>query len=323
MVFLRALALRSVRRHSVALLCLCLTCVDAASAIDESSPTTELSPVGDPKVKQEELGMYRTAGLVNQSLRNPEVRQAILRVPRHLFVPDEVAQMAYEPRALPIGKGQTISQPYIVALMTEQARITRGSKVLEIGTGSGYQAAVLAELGARVFSIEIIPELAAEARSRLASLGYTGVTVREGDGWVGWQEEAPFDAILVTAATPVVPEKLVKQLANKGRLIVPLERSGEKGERLLVIERDGENLIRRDLGAVRFVPLTGIAGALREQVEEGQKSILEELTEELGVQKSEPRSSTTDRPWEPPEDVLEKGAESEEGDDDSRDPGEK
>lgn len=246
----------------------------------QPSERDAIGGAGEEHMAEDDLGLYRTAGIVNQSLRSPEVRGAILRVPRHLFVPDKVTDLAYEPRALPIGSGQTISQPYIVALMTEQARVGRGSRVLEIGTGSGYQAAVLAELGAEVYSIEIIPDLAKSAAERLESLGYTSVHVRQGDGWAGWPEAGPFDAILVTAATPVIPDRLLRQLANRGRLLVPLEQAEERGERLLVIERQGESFVRRDLGAVRFVPLTGIAASFRDEIEGGSQSVLEQLATE-------------------------------------------
>ena len=205
----------------------------------------------------ENLGPYQSEGLQRAALKSPSVIEAMSRVPRHLFVPADESDEAYEDRALSIGSGQTISQPFIVALMSQEAQVGEGAKVLEIGTGSGYQAAVLSELGARVFTVEIIPELAVRARERLAELGYDKVSVLEGDGWKGLPEQAPFDAILVTAAAPKPPVTLMAQLANRGRLVIPIEREDGEGEDLMVFEKDGENLITRNLGAVRFVPLTG------------------------------------------------------------------
>ena len=181
------------------------------------------------------------------------------RVPRHIFVPEEVRDAAYDDRALPIGCGQTISQPFIVALMTEQARVFPGARVLEIGTGSGYQAAVLSELGAQVFSTEIVPELSETAGIVLEELGYVSVSLRQADGWEGWPEQAPFDAIIVTASSPRVPEALLSQLVDGGRLVVPIESDAAWREELCVIERQGSNFITKEVGAVRFVPLTGKA----------------------------------------------------------------
>ena len=210
-------------------------------------------------MNQSETGPVVSKGLERIALKDPAVKAALSRVPRHRFVPVPEQAAAYEDRALPIGQGQTISQPYIVALMTEQAGISKGSKVLEIGTGSGYQAAVLAELGARVFSIELNHDLAKKAESLLSDLGYSErVSVRQGDGWDGWKEAGPFDAILVTAASPRVPPRLIEQLANRGRLVVPIEKYPSAGEQLLVFEKKDESIISRDLGAVRFVPLLGI-----------------------------------------------------------------
>lgn len=218
-------------------------------------------------MSQTETGPYVSKGLERVTLKDPAVKAALSRVPRHRFVPEPEKSAAYEDRALPIGEGQTISQPYIVALMTEQAGITKGSKVLEIGTGSGYQAAVLAELGARVFSIELNPDLAKKAELLLAELGYSDrIKLRNGDGWEGWQEAGPFDAILVTAASPKVPPRLIEQLANRGKLVLPIEKYQAAGERLLVFEKKDESIISRDLGAVRFVPLLGAARELENEL---------------------------------------------------------
>jgi protein-L-isoaspartate(D-aspartate) O-methyltransferase len=185
-----------------------------------------------------------------------EVLKAMGRVPRHLFVPEEMRRHSYDDSPLPIGLGQTISQPYIVALMTQLGRPKPHQRALEIGTGSGYQAAVLAELVREVFSIEIVPELAERAAAILARLNYRQVTVRAGDGYRGWSEKAPFDIILITAAAPRVPQPLVDQLADRGRLIMPLGRTGEI-QTLIVLEKNGKEIRRSTITAVRFVPMTG------------------------------------------------------------------
>lgn len=175
------------------------------------------------------------------------------QVPRHLFVPPGYQERAYSDTPLPIGHGQTISQPYIVAFMTQTIRPAPGMKVLEIGTGSGYQAAVLAATGARVYSIEIIPELAQSARENLARSGYAGVRLREADGYFGWPEEAPFDAILVTAAAPFVPPPLIKQLKVGGKMIIPVG-SPFLVQTLMLVEKDERRTRSRSLMPVRFVP---------------------------------------------------------------------
>ncbi len=185
-----------------------------------------------------------------------EVLRAMRAVPRHEFVPEEMRRFAYEDRPLPIGDGQTISQPYIVALMTELARPRKGSRVLEIGTGSGYQAAVLAEMGAEVHTIEIIPALAEEAHRTLESLGYKGIRYRVGDGYRGWPEAAPFDAVIVTAAPGHVPQPLVDQLKEGGRLVIPV---GEGSQYLEVVTRTAGASRKETITAVRFVPMTGEA----------------------------------------------------------------
>jgi protein-L-isoaspartate(D-aspartate) O-methyltransferase len=178
------------------------------------------------------------------------------RVERHRFVPESIREHAYEDRPLGIGHGQTISQPYIVAVMTEAARVRPGARVLEIGTGSGYQAAVLAELAGEVDTIELVEPLAKEAAARLVALGYRNVNVRAGDGYRGWPERAPFDVILVTAAPPEIPQPLLDQLAVGGRLVAPV---GEREQELVVVKRTEAGLSRRTLLPVRFVPMTGEA----------------------------------------------------------------
>lgn len=191
-----------------------------------------------------------------RGVKDPRVIAAMRKVERHRFVPASVAHAAYDDSPLSIGSEQTISQPYIVAFMTEAARVRPGDKVLEIGTGSGYQAAVLAELTDRVFTIEIICDLADRARATLASLGYGRVEVRCGDGYQGWREHAPFDAIIVTAAPPEVPKPLVEQLAEGGRLVAPVGANPDAQE-LLRLTKVGGELRRETLLPVRFVPLTG------------------------------------------------------------------
>jgi protein-L-isoaspartate(D-aspartate) O-methyltransferase len=193
-----------------------------------------------------------------EEVSNPAVLRAMETVPREEFVPESWRGAAYDDRALPIACGQTISQPAVVAYMTEQLRIGPDDRVLEVGTGSGYQAAVLAELAREVFSIERIPELAEAAAARLARLGYDNVRVRLGDGTGGWPEAAPFNAIMVTAAAPEIPPALLGQLGVGGRLIMPV---GEPcaGQVLELVERpNATETARRDLWPVRFVPL--IAG---------------------------------------------------------------
>ncbi|MXY51055.1 MAG: protein-L-isoaspartate(D-aspartate) O-methyltransferase [Gammaproteobacteria bacterium] len=198
----------------------------------------------------------RTAGYTRVSHINPAVLEAMATVPREEFVPDGARAVAYVNRPLPIGHGQTISQPFIVALMTHLLEPTAESRVLEVGTGSGYQAAVLAKVVDTVHTIEIIPELAEDATARLKRLGYDNVEVKVGDGWYGWPEAAPFDAIMVTAVGEDVPEKLVQQLRAGGRLVLPI--GNDFDQNLAVVEKaeDGEITMRHVL-PVRFVPLTG------------------------------------------------------------------
>lgn len=184
------------------------------------------------------------------------VLTAMLNVPRHRFVPPRYRSRAHVDRPLPIGEDQTISQPLIVALMSQLAGIEPGDKVLEIGTGSGYHAAVMAEMGATVYTIEIIESLGRSARLVLEGLGYEDVHVRIGDGYQGWPEHAPFDAIVVTAAPPEIPQPLKDQLAVGGRMVLPV---GDRYQELEVIERTAAGFERERHGAVRFVPMTGEA----------------------------------------------------------------
>ena len=185
------------------------------------------------------------------------VLQAMMRVERHEFVPEKSRSQAYRNHPLPIGHGQTISQPYIVAVMTDLVKITPNNTVLEIGTGSGYQAAVLAELVERVYSIEIVEPLAQQVKERLARLGYANITTRLGDGYYGWEEHAPFDSIIVTAAASHVPPPLVTQLKPGGRMVIPVGGPFQV-QFLLLIEKDLQGEVTsRQIAAVRFVPLTG------------------------------------------------------------------
>jgi protein-L-isoaspartate(D-aspartate) O-methyltransferase len=199
--------------------------------------------------------------LAAQGITDSTTLAAMRAVPRHEFVPPELREWAYANAPLPIGHDQTISQPYIVATMTQAIQPRPGLKVLEIGTGSGYQAAVLAQAGCRVFSIEIVAELAAAASATLARLGVDTVSVRHGDGYAGWPEAAPFDAILVTAAPEQVPDTLLQQLAPGGRLVAPIG-GQHAGQDLLLFEKSADGKVhRRELLPVRFVPMRrGVRG---------------------------------------------------------------
>jgi protein-L-isoaspartate(D-aspartate) O-methyltransferase len=226
--------------------------------------------IGDPPSPSEAAGgreAYARAqeqlvrdGIVAQGIRDPAVVAAMRAVPRHLFVPRRFQTLAYENTPLPIGYGQTISQPYVVALMTQAADLEPDDVVLEIGTGSGYQAAVLAEIAGRVYTIEIIGPLAERAGRTLAALGYDNIEVRHADGYFGWEELAPFDAILVTAAPDHIPSPLRSQLAHGGRLVIPVGPVGGYQE-LWLVERQGDTFSTTSLGGVSFVPLTRDTGS--------------------------------------------------------------
>lgn len=192
--------------------------------------------------------------IASRGVRDKRVLNAMRKIPRHSFVPSHMRLIAYRDSPLPIGEGQTISQPYIVAYMTEALSLKVSDRVLEIGTGSGYQAAVLAELVNSVFTIEIVPTLGKRASSVLKTLGYPNVTVRIGDGYRGWPEKAPFDAIIITAAPKRIPEPLLEQLNEGGRMILPL--GGRSQELILLTKRNGQ-IIRKNLLPVIFVPMTG------------------------------------------------------------------
>jgi protein-L-isoaspartate(D-aspartate) O-methyltransferase len=187
-----------------------------------------------------------------RDVQNAAVLQAMRRVPRHLFVPEHERPFAYDDRPLPIGRGQTISQPYIVAYMTEALQLEPSHTVLEIGTGSGYQAAVLAEIARQVYSIEIVPDLAESARLALAQAGYQNVEVRTGNGYLGWPDRAPFDRIIVTAAPPEIPQALVDQLAVGGVMVVPV---GTAYQEMVIITRTPDGVTQKRTIEVRFVPM--------------------------------------------------------------------
>lgn len=191
-----------------------------------------------------------------RGVQDEAVLAAMEAVPRHLFVPADMLPMAYGDHPLPIGHGQTISQPYIVAWMTELLALEPGARVLEVGTGSGYQAAVLGQMGMEVYTIEIVEALATQATERLAVMGYETITVRHGDGYYGWEEHAPFDAILVTCAPDHIPPPLVQQLADGGRMVLPVGPPGGY-QSLWLVEKQGDQVKSTEMGGVMFVPLTG------------------------------------------------------------------
>jgi protein-L-isoaspartate(D-aspartate) O-methyltransferase len=204
------------------------------------------------KYKSDRLNMV-TVQIVDRGITDTAVLRAMRKVPRHLFIPKEFQKEAYDDNPLPIGYGQTISQPYIVAYMTEVANPSPRKNVLEVGTGSGYQAAILAEIVKHVYSIEIVPELAKEASERLSAMGYSNVTVKFGDGYKGWKEYAPFDIIIVTAAAEQIPQPLVEQLAEGGRLVIPIGAPQEVQELILLEKKQGK-IEKHRLTFVRFVP---------------------------------------------------------------------
>ncbi len=220
-------------------------------------PAACAEPARTPAEGEEEVrGRMIEHDLVGRDIGDPRVLAAMAAVARERFVPPDLRGHAYDDGPLPIGHGQTISQPYIVAFMTQALELSGDESVLEIGTGSGYQAAVLGECAKQVFTIEIVEPLAESSRALLAELGYDNVHVRLGDGYRGWPEEAPFDAIILTAAPDHVPEPLVEQLAEGGRMILPV---GGWRQELVLLEKSGGEVTRRSVLPVRFVPMTGEA----------------------------------------------------------------
>jgi protein-L-isoaspartate(D-aspartate) O-methyltransferase len=225
-------------------------------ACSQKSGPAHAGPSEAEPREQERLHMV-SKQIEGRGVRDARVLEAMRKVPRHRFIPESQGAYAYEDRPLPIGHQQTISQPYIVALMSELASVKPGDKVLEVGTGSGYQAAVLAEMGVTVFSIEIVEPLAKRAKATLDEFGYgKRVTVRYGDGYAGWPKQAPFDAVIVTAAPPKIPKPLKEQLKVGGRLVIPV---GKHYQSLLRVTRTKEGFREESVIPVRFVPMTGKA----------------------------------------------------------------
>lgn len=216
----------------------------------------ELKPLEHSQPRQTERDRMVREQIIPRGVRDPHVIQALRTVPRHKFVPETEAEEAYEDHPLPIGFGQTISQPYIVAFMTKALRLQPHERVLEIGTGSGYQAAILSHIVDKVFSIEIVEPLAERAKNTIQKLGMTNVVVRAGDGYQGWPEEAPFDVIILTAAPDHIPQALLDQLAMGGRLILPL---GKYVQKLILMTRTQDGWQKEELLPVAFVPMTGEA----------------------------------------------------------------
>ena len=237
--------------------------IDVQGQLGEAMPSRAAEPstsdritVGDDRFLEHRRRMVQSQ-MRARGISNVRVLAAMQQVPRHRFVPNHLLASAHADRPLPIGNGQTISQPYIVALMTELVRPQPKSKALDVGTGSGYQAAVLAQLCEKVYSIEIVKPLADDARKRLVSLGYDHVTVRCGDGYRGWPQQAPFDVIVVAAAPEEIPQPLLDQLAPRGRLVIPV---GRDAQELVVVEKQPDGALRRrTVAAVAFVPMTGEA----------------------------------------------------------------
>lgn len=231
----------------IVLLISAAACIECGNGMEVS----DSNPTGDFKTLREKMVETQIRA---RGVKDARVLSALLRVERHRFVPKEYLKAAYADRPLPIGAGQTISQPYIVALMTELLELKGDERVLEIGTGSGYQAAILAELAKEVYTIEIVASLASTAKNRLFELGYRNVTVKSGDGYLGWPEAAPFDAILVTAAPDHIPKPLLEQLKEGGRMVLPV---GSNIQELKKIVRRAGKIEMTDIIPVLFVPMTG------------------------------------------------------------------
>ena len=233
------------------LLLVCVVLVGVSSAGANADRPVQ-SRAGDDSFSRQRAAMVAEQ-IQRRGVRDPRVLAAMRAEPRHLFVPESMRDVAYTDRPLPIGHGQTISQPFIVAYMTEALSVSPAHTVLEIGTGSGYQAAVLGRLARAVYTIEIVPELARQAATTLKELGYANVHVREGDGYAGWPAHAPFDRIMVTAAPEQIPQPLVDQLALGGRMVIPV---GGANQWLMVVEKTPTGVIERRTIPVRFVPFT-------------------------------------------------------------------
>lgn len=239
------------------LLSLCVLVLISGSCKEsgEKEGSMKKEKTGDEIFEKQRDAMVVTQ-IESRGVKDSLVLAAMRKVPRHLFVPENLLDVAHSDGPLPIGEAQTISQPYIVALMTELLDLKVGAKVLEIGTGSGYQAAILAEIASEVYTIEIIENLADRAESALRSMGYQNITVRCGDGYQGWEEHAPFDGIMVTAAPDHIPQPLVDQLKMGARLVIPV---GDMFQELIVVTRTEKGIVKQGVIPVRFVPMTGEA----------------------------------------------------------------
>ena len=237
-------------------LILVLTCCDGALNETSSQSGRESSDPAEDSFVRVRAQMVRQQ-LERRDIQNKRVLAAMENVPRHRFVPGDLQRVAYQDSPLPIGNGQTISQPYIVALMTQLVDPQPDSKVLDVGTGSGYQAAILGELADEVYSIEIVEPLAVSAKRRLGELGYKNITVRHGDGYAGWESESPFDVIVVAAAPDHIPPALIEQLAPGGRLVIPV---GDRLQSLMLVQKQQDGTVTRtNVAPVAFVPMTGKA----------------------------------------------------------------
>ncbi len=245
----------TVLKHKFRLLCLCAVVMWLTTG--ERLQAQDWAALRQGMLAEIRDDVIATRAYIGKGKLRPEVMAAMARVPRHAFVPENVRAAAYANRPLPIGHGQTISQPYIVALMTDLLEPDPKDVILEVGTGSGYQAAVLAELAGDIHTIEIIPELADQARRRFNRLGYARIRTRQGDGYFGWPEAGPFDGIIVTAAADHVPPPLVRQLRKGGRMVIPVGHRFGVQQLLLITKGPEGKLQTRQVLPVRFVPLTG------------------------------------------------------------------
>jgi len=244
------------RHHPSTLMLLCALTL-GVNLVLASAEADDFQKLRHALVEEIEADVRRTSIYLDKEELNDQVMHAMRNVKRHLFVPVHEQAYAYENRPLPIGHGQTISQPYMVAIMTDLLKPKKQHRVLEIGTGSGYQAAVLAELTSKVFTMEIIEPLGRQASKRLMKLGYKNIETRIGDGYYGWQEHAPFDAIVVTAAASSIPPPLIKQLKHGGRMVIPVG-GAFMVQQLVLVEKDNKGKVSlKQILPVRFVPLTG------------------------------------------------------------------
>ncbi|MCZ6724343.1 MAG: protein-L-isoaspartate(D-aspartate) O-methyltransferase [Gammaproteobacteria bacterium] len=247
----------SYRRPGTTMLGTLLLLVASSCLLNPAVASDHFRDSRENMIRLIEADVRHTSEYLKQSILDSSVLDAMARVPRHEFVPSNLVDLAYANRPLPIGHGQTISQPYIVAIMTDLLDIEAGHRILEVGTGSGYQAAVLAELNTRVWSIEIIEALGQQAQTRLQRLGYDNIDVRIGDGYYGWTEHAPFDAIIVTAAGNHIPPPLLQQLKPGGKMIIPVGSRFSTQQLILITRSENDEFITRQVLPVRFVPLTG------------------------------------------------------------------